>query len=163
MLFNVSKLLREGVGATREYEVEPEGNVRSGGVQLVRTPTGVLVRGSFRVTLESECSRCLSTFGYESPVTFEEIYYQQVDAVTGAPIETEADDDSFFISRQHTIDINEAVRQYGEMAADMQPLCRPDCPGLCAECGRDLTVSECTCTRAPIDSRWAALEALKQR
>jgi uncharacterized protein len=163
MLFNVSQLLREHVGATRQYTIEPEGPVLGGDVELVRTPTGVLVRGKFRVVLQAECSRCLAPFSYERPVEFEEVFYQQIDATTGAPVETEAEEDSFLISRQHTIDISDTVRQYGEMAADMQPLCRPDCPGICAECGRDLSVSECDCTRAPLDSRWAALEALKQR
>lgn len=162
MLFNVSQLLREHVGATRHQEIEPEGAVLGGTVELVRTHTGVLVRGKFNVSLESECSRCLAIFGYDRPVEFEEVFYQQIDVASGAPVETEAEEDSFLISRQHTIDINETVRQYGEMAADMQPLCRPDCPGLCAECGQDLTVSDCDCTRAPLDSRWAALQALKQ-
>lgn len=163
MLFNVSQLLQEHVGATRQHIIEPEGLVLGGTAELVRTPTGVLVRGKFRVTLQDECSRCLAAFSYDRPVKFEEVFYQQVDVTTGAAVETEAEEDSFLISRQHTIDISDTVRQYGEMAADMQPLCRPDCPGICAECGRDLNVSECDCTRAPLDSRWAALEALKQR
>lgn len=163
MLFNVSQLLQEPVGATRAYELAAEPPVHGGWIDLTRTPTGVLVQGRVDVILEADCSRCLAQFGYRRQVELEEIFYQQVDVHTGAKIETEADDDNFLIDRQHIIDISEAVRQYEEMAADMQPLCRPDCPGMCAQCGRDLSESACVCEGAPIDPRWSALEALKHR
>lgn len=163
MLFNVSKLLQEPVGETRHYEVGPEAPIRGGTAVLTRTPTGVLVQAKLETTLETECSRCLAAFGYPTMLEIEEIYYQQVDVHTGARVETEADTDDFLIDRNHTIDLSEAVRQYEVMAAEMQPLCRPDCPGICPHCGRDLTQSTCTCEGPPADPRWAALEALKHR
>jgi uncharacterized protein len=113
------------------------------------------------VVIDTSCSRCLAPFGYPEHISFEEIYYQQVDPVTGAHLtHDDTDAESFWIALDHTIDITEAVRQYSEMAAAMQPLCRPDCPGLCPECGRDLTSEECACDRAPVDSRWSALASL---
>jgi uncharacterized protein len=163
MLFNVSQLLQEPVGATRHHVLRPEAPIHGGSIVLTRMPTGVLVQGDIDVVLEAECSRCLTLFGYPRRVHIEEIYYQQVDVHTGGKLETEADTDSFLIDKRHTIDISEAVRQYEVMAADMQPLCRPDCPGICAQCGRDLTQSACTCEGPPLDPRWLALEALKHR
>lgn len=163
MQFNVSQLLREPVGATRKYTLPPEDPVHSGEVELVRMPHGVLVRADLQVVIEGECSRCLVEFGYPRRVQFEEMFYQQVDVATGQKVETEADVDSFLIDTHHVIDISEAVRQYGVMAADMQPLCRPDCPGICPECGGDLTLTRCSCRENRIDPRWAALETLKQR
>lgn len=163
MQFNVSQLLQEPVGASRRYELQADPPVRRGDVEFIRTPTGVLMRASLDVLLEADCSRCLASFGYPRRVDFEEMYYQQVDVATGAAVESEADADSFYIDRQHVVDISEAVRQYGEMAADMQPLCRSDCPGICSQCGQDLTLSACACERDTIDPRWEALRALKQR
>jgi uncharacterized protein len=163
MLFHVSRLLQEPVGTKRWYELQAEPPVHGGKATLTRTPTGVLVEAQVDVVLEAECSRCLTAFGYPRRVNIEEVFYQQVDVHTGTPIETEADTDNFFIDRKHTIDISEAVRQYEVMAAEMQPLCRLDCPGICAQCGRDLTESACACTGPPIDPRWQALEALKHR
>lgn len=163
MLYNVSQLLQEPVGSKRSYEVAAEAPVFGGHVEMTRTPTGVLLQARVEVELEAECSRCLRDFVYRRKVPIEEIYYQQVDVHTGARMETEADADNFLIDKRHTIDISEAVRQYEEMAADMQPLCRPDCPGICAQCGRDLAESACTCEGPPIDPRWTALEALKRR
>jgi len=163
MEFNVSQLLREPVGSTREYLLEPEGSTRSGRVELVRMPTGVLVRVQAEIGIDAECSRCLVAFAYPASISFEELFYQRFDLLTGAALNNEVPPDSFFIDARHTIDIREAVRQYGEMAAAMQPLCRPDCPGMCAECGQDLNLGRCGCAREALDPRWEALEALRRR
>ncbi len=163
MLFNVSQLLQEPVGSSRTYDLVAEPPIHGGTAVLTRTPTGVLVQAEVEVILEADCSRCLASFGYRRRVPIEEVFYQQVDVHTGARMDTEADTDSFLIDKRHTIDISEAVRQYEEMAAEMQPLCRPDCPGICAQCGRDLTQTACVCEGPPLDPRWAALEALKHR
>lgn len=162
MQFNVSQLLREHVGATRRYVLEPEPPIHRGAVEFVRTPDGVLVRFEGVVILDANCSRCLAAFGYPVEVEFEEVFVQQVDVVTGAKLPPPEDDESFMIDLSHTIDITEAVRQYSEVAAAMQPLCRPDCPGICPECGTDLNLGDCRCDRQPVDSRWAALAALKR-
>jgi uncharacterized protein len=159
VLFNVSQLLREHVGSTRRYQLEPEAPVHRGDVELIRMPSGVLVRCHADVVIDAECSRCLAQFGYPASISFEEVFAQQVDVSTGAKLEHDPDD--FVIGLDHSIDISEAVRQYSEMAAAMQPLCRPDCPGICAICGQDLSLGLCGCDRAPVDPRWAALAALK--
>jgi uncharacterized protein len=160
MLFNVSQLLREHVGASRRYTLEPEFPVHHGDVELIRTPTGVLVRCHADVVIEAECSRCLTQFGYPVSIGFEEVFVQQVDVQTGVKLEA-PDPDDFIIGTDHSIDISEAVRQYSEMAAAMQPLCRQDCPGLCPVCGQDLGDGVCGCDRTTVDPRWAALAALK--
>lgn len=162
MLFNVSQLLREPVGSTRRFSLEQDPPVHHGSVLLTRTPGGVLVHVDADVIIEDRCSRCLVPFGYPAHVRFDEIYVQQVDVMTGARLEQAEDPDAFLIALNHTIDITEAVRQYTEVAAAMQPLCRPDCPGICPECGQDLSIAPCRCDRAPADPRWAALAALKR-
>lgn len=162
MLFNVATLLREPVGSTRRYTLDPEVPVHRGTVELLRMPDGVLVRAEADVLVEAACSRCLTPFAYPLHVRFEEIYYQQVDLKTGARLAEPEDGEAFRIGLDNTIDIKEAVRQYSEVAAEMQPLCRPECPGICPVCGQDLSIGECSCDRGPRDPRWAALAALKR-
>ena len=164
MFFSVSGLLQEDIGATRKHELPPEGPLLRGAVDLVRLAHAVLVRFRGDVCVDAVCSRCLAPFSYVARVRFEEVFVQQVDVATGAKVESEeGDDESFLIGLDHTIDITEAVRQYTEMAAAMQPLCQPECPGLCTECGQDLTLGACACDRTPLDSRWAALAELRLR
>lgn len=161
MLFNVSQLLREPVGSTRRHVLEPDPPVHRGEARLLRVPSGILVECSAEVVIEDRCSRCLTPFGYPERISFAETFVQRVDVQTGARLDEPEEPDSFAIDANHTIDITEVVRQYTEMAAAMQPLCRTDCPGICPDCGTDLTLESCACSRSPIDSRWAALAALK--
>ncbi|MGE5597506.1 MAG: YceD family protein [Hyphomicrobiales bacterium] len=161
MLFNVSQLLQEPVGSNRSGAVEPEAPLHHGHAELVRVPRGILVRFDGEVFIDAACSRCLVPFSYPEHLEFEEVFAQQADPQTGERFDVE-DPDAFRIGLDNTIDITEAVRQYTEVAAEMQPLCRPDCPGICSECGQDLSMARCTCDRTPVDSRWAALAALKR-
>jgi uncharacterized protein len=160
MLFNVSQLLREHPGATRRFVLDAEGPIHKGTALLTRAPDGVLVQVKADVVFDTMCSRCLAPFGYETNIEFDEIYHQQVDVVSGRKLADPADPEVFLIDTHHIIDITEAVRQYSETAAEMQPLCRPDCPGICPVCGKDQNVTPCSCDRAPIDPRWATLAAL---
>ncbi len=162
MLFNVSQLLRERTGSSRDYVIEAEPPLHHGTAELIRTPDGVLVRASAEALVEATCSRCLAPFAYPVEIAFEEVFVQQYDVTTGILLTSESDGESFVITPNHMIDIREAVRQYSEMAAEMQPLCRPDCPGLCPECGTDLTIANCRCEESPIDARWTALAALRR-
>ena len=162
MLFNVATLLREPVGSERDYVLEPSPPVHRGTLKLIRTPDGILVRCQADVLLDDTCSRCLSPFAYPAHIRFEEVFGQQVDVATGDHLAPPEDAEAFLIALNHPIDITEAVRQYSEMAAAMQPLCRPDCPGICPECGQDLSIAACRCDRTPMDSRWTALAALKR-
>jgi len=161
MFFNVSQLLRAEVGASRHYALDREPPVHRGQVELMRTPGGILVCCEADVELDADCSRCMAPFGYLAHISFEEVYAQQVDLATGHRLTLE-EPETPLISLENTIDISEAVRQYTEMAAEMQPLCRPDCPGICPVCGTDLSTTRCRCDRTPIDPRWAALVALKR-
>jgi len=160
MLFNVSSLLREHLGAERNYDLERAPPIHRGTAKLTRTPDGVLVQVKAELIIDSVCSRCLAPFGYETEIRFDETFHQQVDVVSARKLAEPADPETFLIDTHHIIDITEAVRQYSETAVEMQPLCRPDCPGICPVCGKDLNMAPCSCDREPKDSRWAALAAL---
>ncbi len=58
------------------------------------------------------------------------------------------------------LDLSTMVREELLLAAPTYLLCRDDCRGLCARCGKDLNDGPCSCEPEP-DPRWAALRALK--
>lgn len=60
------------------------------------------------------------------------------------------------------LELAEMVREQLILAVPEYVLCREDCRGLCARCGRDLNLEPCDC-RPEVDPRWAALEALRLR
>ena len=59
------------------------------------------------------------------------------------------------------IDLEEALRAELLLALPIAPLCRDDCKGLCARCGKDLNEGPCACPPEPKDDRWAALRSVK--
>lgn len=167
MRFNVSRLLREPVGATRAYRVKdrqdatdeiPSGQI-DGTVSFLRTTAGILVTTCLSVATTDRCSRCLEPLNVSYEVDFQEEFLPTVDVHTGARLPRE-DEDSFTIDEQQMLDLGEAVRQYGLTARSMHPLCREDCRGLCPECGGNLNLGPCSCPPGGVDSRWRALAEL---
>ena len=170
MQFNVAQLLKEAVGAKRDYQIDEEFEpteegllMVSGPVHLVRTRRGIYVRAHVTGTARGTCSRCLKPAVYPIELQIDEEYLQRVDVTTGIPIPIEEPEEEgqFSIDERHTLDLSEAVRQYGTLALSMKPLCRPDCPGLCPQCGREFGSEDTSCDQGAIDSRLSALEQLK--
>src|SRR5262249_45945742 len=96
------------------------------------------------------------------PIVFEEEFKATLDPRSGeAIVQEDVDPDAFRIDAQHLLDLTEAVRQYREVSIEMQPLCRPDCRGLCPRCGKDFNEGDCECPGGRIDNRWAKLAALR--
>ena len=90
---------------------------------------GVLVTGSAVAPLKGECARCLDPLTSSAEVSFQELYRYGPD-----PGEDEADDEERFLDGDR-LDLEPAFRDAVVLALPLSPLCREDCPGLCAECG----------------------------
>jgi uncharacterized protein len=167
MLFNVSGMIQEGIGAVRRYDIDgilvTEGREPEqvfGNAEFLRTKTGILVRAHLDLVESETCSRCARPLQDTLKIEFEEEFQQTVEA-TGRLVDERPDPEAFLIDDLHMLDLTEAVRQYREAQAEMAPLCQPDCRGLCAECGGDLNLGECNCEDAVIDVRWAGLASLR--
>jgi len=167
MLFNVSGLVQEGIGATREHEVRgsltTEGRAPervSGRIELLRTKNGVLVRAHLQLIETETCSRCLKPLEQTLPLDFEEEFQSTADLRGGESLAEPPDQDAFLIDDRHTLDLTEAVRQYREAAEPMRALCRADCRGLCPRCGADRNAGDCSCESEASDPRWQGLAAL---
>jgi uncharacterized protein len=52
------------------------------------------------------------------------------------------------------------VRDAVVLEMPFSPLCRPDCLGLCARCGGDRNLGECSCG-PEVDPRWGALDDIR--
>lgn len=168
--YNVSTLLTESIGSTREYDVDhdvltdsapPHHERVAGHATFLRTKDGVLVRARLRSVQRDRCSRCLENLELPLNIKIEEEFFVAADGTTSAEVLAPEDPDAFLIDSQDMLDMGEAVRQYWPGALAMQPLCRPDCRGLCPRCGRDLNQGACSCLPEQ-DERWGALRELVQ-
>jgi uncharacterized protein len=165
--FNVAQLLQEPTGATRRYELDDEqldlGDGRrvrpvKGHVRLTRTQNGVLADVDAYGQLQIECGRCLEEMVQPLEFPFSEEFYQTVVVTTGAALPKPEDPETFLIDEAHKLDLGDAMREYALLNVPMLPLCRPDCKGLCPECGTNLNEETCTCDTDQIDDRLAVLK-----
>lgn len=168
MQINVSQLLREPTGATRDYQIDDtidisgdnQGRSVTGECRLLRTQRSILVRCSLSTTLNLSCSRCLNYFDHPLKLDFEEEYFPTVDVVTGAALPLPEEAGNFTIDAHHVLDLTEATRQYALLAIPMKPLCSNQCAGLCQRCGHNLNEGPCDCPKQEMDPRWSELTKL---
>jgi len=169
MIFNVAQLMKSPVGASVASDIH-EDNAQidqelkvispiTGHVRMRRVNQGLLVDSWADLTLEQTCDRCLKHIKLPMHVTFEERFYPTVDVLTGMPLAPIEEDDVFPIDQHHQVDLTEALRQSILLAVPMVSLCKPDCAGLCSQCGHDLNLGPCQC-EPEIDTRLNVLKTL---
>ena len=168
---NVSDLLKESVGASRTgefdatpLEVENEApSLVKGKVTLTRTDNGIWVAGRVDITVDHVCSRCLVPFTSSLHIEMDDVFLPVVDVLSGTKLrhedEADIDADKLGIDDHHVLDLSGALLEYRQAAMPLAPLCRPDCKGLCPECGTDWNESTCAC-EPHLDPRWDKLREL---
>jgi len=102
-------------------QVRLAGNVESAGEEIV---AHVTMEGR----ISHECSRCLKSFE-------ETVHHRWMLAPE--------------ISPANTVNVLELVREELILNQPISARCRPDCRGLCAECGCDLNRGPCECVSQP--------------
>jgi uncharacterized protein len=100
------------------------------------------------------CSRCLNEASAhvddETHLIFAELGDEEID-----------DPDVYQLdSNEQELDLRPAIREEWLLAAPSFALCREDCQGLCARCGKDLNTGPCNCDDKSADPRWDALKKL---
>jgi uncharacterized protein len=157
---NVGFLLKEGIGYNRDFPfdeplvaLDEDLTVADlhGTVNLTRTPQGLYAQGLLRATVAQTCARCLTDLNQPVSSRLGELYHYPPES---------APPDSLVVSDDHHIDLTPVVREEFILSIPLQPLCRPDCKGLCPQCGADWNEGPCDCPPDDIDPRWAGLAGL---
>jgi uncharacterized protein len=167
--FNVAQLLREEIGARRNYtfaeealSLDDETALRQldGKVRFTRTATGVLADVDAQGVVELPCIRCLNPTRQQIDLHFRDEFHSTIEVNTGVPLPKPDEEDPFYIDESHLVDLGEALREYALLELPMQPLCKPDCKGLCPTCGADLNLGDCGCIQDEDDERFSILKDL---
>jgi uncharacterized protein len=169
MQINVSQLLQEPIGSTRDYQVNEVVDIAGNGkdslvqgeARFLRTQRSILSECKLNTDVELACSRCLNLFRYPLTLNFEEEYIPTIDVLSGAPLPLPEEPGTFTIDAHHILDLTEAIRQYTLLAIPMKPLCHQDCAGLCPSCGHNLNQGTCDCPAPVTDPRWSELKKLQ--
>jgi uncharacterized protein len=169
LLFNIAGLLGEAPGTARDLAFEGvaidlgEDLVQAepliGAAHLVRTNRGLLMTGRVETILADTCGRCLAPVRVPLDLELTEEFLPSLDIGTGQPLDRSIEPDVPRLSDHHEMDLETIVREAVQLAAPIVPLCRPDCLGLCPECGVDRNLGPHVHPDGSIDPR---LEALRE-
>lgn len=160
---NVGFLLHQSVGSSREFpfsfhslHLEPDLDVNelAGLARITRTPQGLLVQVKMAALLISECSRCLTELQQPLEIEFAELY---------AFSSRTASESGLILPEDGHIDLAPLVREYMLLEVPINPLCTPDCRGLCPVCGERLSDLPHDHGDDSIDPRLASLKQLLER
>jgi uncharacterized protein len=116
----------------------------------------VSVTGRLTLTIMCECVDCLREFlaTLEVPVNAQYLPGSPL-LVAGEHVMPVEEAENYYY-RDDVIVLDDLVREEVLLAMPYKLLCKPDCRGLCAQCGRDLNTGTCGCAPPP-DPRLAAL------
>jgi uncharacterized protein len=123
----------------------------------------VYFQGITRGTLTIPCSRCLDIIHSDFAVEMRVVYLPpstrlQIEGEEGVDAEDELD---LYTHDGVTLDLQPPVHDYVLLAFPVQPLCRPDCAGLCQVCGGNRNEILCACQAVEDNPRFALLQQLR--
>ncbi|HEV2952311.1 MAG TPA: DUF177 domain-containing protein [Actinomycetota bacterium] len=170
-LWNVAGLLGDTVGADRQYEIAdaqvelPDeltlARAIEGRVRLTHTNRGVLARANLRTALAMECVRCLRPTTVPLELAIEDEFLPSLDLASGKPVATDEEPEALRLNDHHELDLEPSVRDAISLAEPIAPLDRPDCPGLCLDCGLPLDEGTHDHPADDIDPRLEALRGFR--
>ncbi len=149
----------DNFGLSSLSPIECNGRVRS-------VSPGHLFQAELSYEQTLDCMRCLQPATVPIEVELELLLLVELEReVQEAEEEDKAldvEDLSVIRLPEPIFDPEPLILEHVQLNIPMKPLCRPECAGLCAECGADLNQGPCQCT-VPADPRWSALAGLKKQ
>ncbi|HBI27463.1 MAG TPA: hypothetical protein DDY25_07035 [Peptococcaceae bacterium] len=115
---------------------------------------GIYIHGKITGDVDLICSLCVKNYSVHFDTPFVETFYRE-----GMDYPEDEEEPLQFYHGEE-IDISETIRESLQLVLPMKPVCSPDCKGLCAHCGCDLNIEQCSCKEEGIDPRLAVLGQL---
>ncbi|WP_063125093.1 YceD family protein [Nocardia arizonensis] len=113
---------------------------------------GVLVTGTVTAPTAGECSRCLEPFTGSVELSLTELF-----AYPDSATEQTTEVDEVYRVVDDQIDLEPVIVDQLGLEFPLQPLCTPDCAGLCPECGVRMAIAGSDHRHEILDPRWAGL------
>ncbi len=132
-----------------------------GSVVLANTGLGLTAEGHLKTVATLACSRCAREHTVDISISVsEECALEDIDQPSSYE-EDEYGDFTIPILNGRELDLSALVVQLLALNLPLHSLCRPDCRGLCAQCGQDLNEGTCDCSDEEIDPRLSVLKDIQ--
>lgn len=150
---------------TPQFQVAGEGVYVA--LRASRVANNLDVKGVTRTRVLFQCSRCGGDGELPLETGFEVLFVAEGAHnvnLAGEGEGAELQDDFVMGEIQGGVaDVEPALAEALVLAMPPYPLCTPHCKGVCGSCGANLNEEPCRCPAPATESRWAALEKLRDR
>lgn len=120
---------------------------------------GILATGQVQTYLTGQCTRCLDEIELEADENFTQLYRYEPDKKSHKhekEIDLDGAEDELHLDGE-IMDLTAPIRDALLVDLPMNPVCDPDCPGLCSECGVKWAELPEDHAHEQVDIRWAGL------
>jgi uncharacterized protein len=157
---NVGFIVHQEVGYKHEFsfdyeqiQISDDLDLRhfEGVVSIGRTPQGLIVQGDFSAETTLECVRCLNELDRSLNWKLTELYAFNKKSVSESDL---------ILPEDAHIDLQPLIREYALLEVPINPICQPNCKGLCAVCGEDLNQTDCGHKDSTEESPFSVLKDL---
>jgi len=157
--FNVGFIIHEEVGYNHDFPFELEEitlddlelRKLEGIANVGKTPQGLILQADFSAETSLNCVRCLTDFDQEFDWSFTELY------AFDKRSETES---GLILPEDAHLDLADLLREYALLEIPINTVCKPNCKGLCPQCGQNLNEKDCGHRPEQSDSPFAILKDL---
>lgn len=118
---------------------------------VTNTAGALTLNGTLRAVMHCRCDRCGREFDREKVL--------KLSIPLAADVETDDPESDVIALEGDGIDVSDLLETSFILNEETKLLCKPDCKGLCPQCGKDLNDGSCGCTKKP-DPRLAVLGQL---
>ena len=107
----------------------------------------VKIEGEASFIYNAPCDRCAVETSREMVIPIEHIIVNSVE---------NDDEEDFIVSENMELDLEDLIRTDIALGVPYLHLCKEDCKGVCAGCGKNLNLQECSCEKV-VDERLSKL------
>ncbi len=139
-------------------------------VKAHRMRPDLYLEGQATGEIEFQCSRCLARCRHALRESFRLVLAPAEDRAPAEPeVAAALARDGLGLSdeleagwfRGVELDLDHFFLEIVSLALPVQPVCREECLGLCAQCGADRNSKSCQCAETPVDSPFSVLAGLR--
>ncbi len=140
---NVGFMINQPIGYNRDIPIELSHHSfdeiltvddLKGNLNIDRTQSGLRIQADFTAITSAECGRCLVDFKLPLHTEFEEIFTYENNPLS---------EEELIIPEDGNINFGPYIRDYLLLEVPINPVCTPDCRGLCDICGQNLNLRDC--------------------
>ncbi|MBI4460319.1 MAG: DUF177 domain-containing protein, partial [Acidobacteria bacterium] len=107
--------------------------------------SNIHLQGSLRTVVEIPCARCLEPIRRNVEINFD-LFYSPVASIARAEeVEVKTTDLEVGFYQGEGLRLEDAMREQVLLSIPMKNVCRPDCAGLCPQCGQNRNFVQCGC------------------